>query len=207
MRLIWIGWISLLGACSSSPSQFGGAIDFSGVGGSVDAALHGPPQLNLDQGGLPPADLGTPGSGDLAVSPADLAVPSKVQSTLTFAGCGVDLSSDVVVVQNGVSMAVSRTTSPFSSLQLALGAQTGTVVLSSMQRIQTGMVVNAIAGSTWTNISSQTPDPISGTLVIHTYDQSAGIIDVEFHAARLQNPSDLSFCVVDGRIQTSGLSF
>ncbi|MFK8003318.1 MAG: hypothetical protein AB8H86_27355 [Polyangiales bacterium] len=162
------------------------------------------------------ADAGTTdaGSDDAALPGAD--VPSLAMVELSFAGCAPDLSGDVVVVRNAESIAISSTgAGSFGSIQLALQDQRGSVALGTQHRVDTGAVINVVSGTTWTNIamdsagvlSGEVADPIGGTLSVDNYDESAGMIDVTFSGVTLQNPSDGSVCQIDGRLQTSGLSF
>lgn len=181
-----------LSACGWTASGGGAGSDGSPAGGDL-----APTPL--------PGD-GAMGGDDLG-DPPDLTSPSKAQVDLVFQGCPVDLTGHVVVVANTDSIAVSRTDQPFSSLQLDLKDLTGKVQLSTAQRVQTGMVVNAIAGTTWTNISSDEVDPISGTLTIHQYDRAAGLMDLDFTQVVLQNPSTRTLCTISGTLKTTGLSF
>jgi hypothetical protein len=204
-----IGILALLGACNGAgaPSQPTGGMGAElGAGSDRDGGV-------LPDGAQPAHDLA---GGDLTVLPgtADLAGPNtpdlaagRVQSTLSFSGCAVDLTGMVVVAANNDSIAVSNVGSPFSSLQVALGALTGPQVLSTAARVANGLVVNAIAGTTWTNISSDMPDPIHGTLTINAYDLGTGVLDLKFADVTLQNVEDKSLCVVNGTLKTSGKSF
>ena len=143
-------------------------------------------------------------------APAGDASPdaSRANVSITFQGCAVNLTSSVVVVADAKSIAVSRTGQPFSSLQLDLKNLTGSVALSTAQRIATHAVVNATDPTgTWTNISSQTPDPIGGTLIVRGYDLATGVVDVEFVSVRLQNLSDKTMCTLNGTLTTTGKSF
>ena len=99
-----------------------------------------------------------------------------------------------------------------ASLQFDLRGQSGTIPLSSNHRVQTGLVVNLVTWSTWTNIAQDSavftgmaPDPISGTLVVHAWDPAAGISDIELRGVTIQNVSDRSLCTLNGRAQTSRL--
>ena len=48
---------------------------------------------------------------------------------------------------------------------------------------------------------------IEGTIVVNDYQEQAGIIDLELVGVVLQNPSDQTFCTIDGTIVTTGVSF
>ena len=180
--------------------------------------------------GRPDADVGmdapdSPTDGSADVSSADVmldtpfdvlqdtevdaTIESRAMVSIAFSGCTPDFSGDVVVVENGSSIAVSATQRGVltGSVQLALQDERGPLELSTQHRIDSGAVINVVTSSTWTNISSDSPDPISGTLVVNTYDQSGGIVDLLFQGVVLQNPSTGTLCELNGSLTTSGLSF
>jgi len=156
----------------------GGGID--GGGGGVD-------------GGMPLADVG-----------------------LTFSGCSPDFGGQTVVVSSSDSIAVTsvRGSTLVGSIQLALEDPVGTVDLSTQHRVDTGTVINLVIDTSWTNIAMDSAgvlggtvtDPIGGQLVIRQYDEAAGLVDVQFNAVTLQNPSTGTVCQIDGQLQTFGLS-
>lgn len=175
-------------------------------GGGGDGGSPGVDAAGLDAAGG--SDAALDAGGDAGMSLADVG--------LTFSGgCSPDFSGDLVVIRNTQSIAVSASSPLTGSIQLALEDPLGTVAISTQHRVDSGSVINVIAGSTWTNIalesagvlSGSLPDPIGGTLEIRTYDEVAGMVDVSFDAVTLQNPSDGSVCQVDGRLRTFGLSF
>ena len=172
-----------------------------------------------DSGG---ADVGAGDSGGSDAGPATDAGPTEPDAgaglaiiELSFAGCLPDLSGDVIVTSNDESIAITSTAGSFGSIQLALQDERGNVSLSSQHRVDTGAVINIIAGTTWTNmamnfsgvVNGDIPDPIVGSLDVAVYDESAGMIDVTFNGATFQNPSDGSICQINGRLRTRGLSF
>lgn len=148
-------------------------------------------------------DLATSGSGDLATSQG----PSV---GLTFSGCSPNFSGPLVAAAGNGSMVIASQTAPAQGeVQLHLTETSGTIVLSTMEREQTGDVVNVIAGSTWTNTRTSWggSDPISGTITIHAYDEDTAKCDLTFHAVTLQNIEDNSICQVDGTLVSTGSSF
>ncbi|MCB9602174.1 MAG: hypothetical protein H6722_14095 [Sandaracinus sp.] len=161
-------------------------------------------------------DAGTP-SGEDGGTPGSDAGTSNARVDLTFSGCTPSFDENVVVVRNGESVAVSATSGGglTGSVQVALDGLSGTQMLSSRHRVDTGAVINVIVGTTWTNLardsgpvlSGGAPDPIGGTLRIDAYDRGAAILDLTFVGVTLQNPSDGMVCRVDGRLQTFGPSF
>lgn len=164
---------------------------------------------SVEDGGEPARDGGG-GTVDGGAPDADVDV--------TFGGgCGPDFSGDVVVVRNAESIAVSATSGGAlgGSIQLALQDERGRVELSTQHRVDTGAVVNVVAGTTWTNIARDSgavlgegaPDPIGGALQVDRYDEAAGEVDVRFEAVTLQNPSDGTICTLNGRLRTYRLSF
>lgn len=134
---------------------------------------------------------------------------SKANIMLTFGGsCAPDFSGKVIVATNADSIAVTTAQSPLSSIQLSLHETAGSIQLSTPQRVATGDVINVIASSTtWTNASTMMPDTIKGTVVINHYDQTAGIIDLDFTGVVLENVQDHSLCNVDGSLVTTGKDF
>ena len=56
-------------------------------------------------------------------------------------------------------------------------------------------------------LSEGAPDPIGGSLVVRTYDEAAGMIDMDFVGVTLQNPSDGTVCTINGTLETYRLSF
>jgi len=181
-------------------------------GGSIGDA--GPPR---DAG--PRVDAGSvdAGSVDAGSSGVDGGPPAADIDLSFGGGCAPDFSGDVVVVRNASSIAVSATRAGAltGSVQLDLMDAPGTLELSSRHRVDSGSVVNVITTTTWTNLAMDSAgvlggtvaDPIGGSLQVDTYDEAAGRLDVRFVGVTLQNPSDGSLCTVDGRLETSRLSF
>lgn len=192
----------LLGCDDGRPSTVDG-----GGGGGTDAGS------SADGGGG-----GTDGGGGTTDGGGGTdAGPPAAEVGLTFSGCAPDFGGDVVVVRNPESIAVSSTRGGAltGSLQLALEDPPGTVNLSTQHRIDSGSVINLVIDTTWTNIAMDSAgvlggtvtDPIGGQLVIRTYDEAAGMVDIDFVGVTLQNPSTGSICRIDGRLQTFRLSF
>lgn len=151
-----------------------------------------------------------PSSPD-AAAPPDSGPPSAdIQITTT---CGADFGGDPVVSHNGsIAVGSMRGFTLAASLQFDFRGQSGVIALGTRHRIDTGLVVNLVMQSTWTNLSQDTqvitgmrPDTIGGTLNLRSYDGLRGVMDVELTNVRLQNPSDLSFCTVNGRIRSTRL--
>ncbi|MBK6684976.1 MAG: hypothetical protein IPG45_10965 [Deltaproteobacteria bacterium] len=176
----------------------------SGDGGAQD--LGGP-----DLGGVDGSvDLGFPDAG----GHADAAPVPPAGEVLVTTNCGADFGGEIVVSFNG-SFGVGSLRGGFqlvSSLQFDLAGQSGTITLGTQHRIQTGLVVNLVIGSTWTNLSQDVdvitgalPDTITGTLVVHDYRPQVGVVAIDLVNVRLQNASDLSFCTLNGTVRTSRL--
>jgi hypothetical protein len=145
----------------------------------------------------------TSGSGQSTGSGMD-----EATINLTFTGCSPSFDGDLVVVSNQESVAISTTVAPISSLQFDLHQTSGTIQVSTAQRIATGDVINLVTdNSTWTNISSQMPDPISGTLTITTYEEQAGVLDLTFDGVVLENVQGMGLCTIDGTVTSTGTSF
>lgn len=175
------------------------------LGHSADGAA--PDQGPRDAGFL---DLGVgDGGGQADATPAPPA-----GEVLVTTNCGADFGGEIVVSFNG-SFGVGSLRGGFqlvSSLQFDLAGQSGAITLGTQHRIQTGLVVNLVIGSTWTNLSQDVdvitgaaPDTISGTLVVHDYQPQVGVVAIDLVNVRLQNASDLSFCTLNGTVRTTRL--
>lgn len=175
----------------ASPADGGGWVQDGGVGQDVP----------------PPFDAGAP--VDAGPPP-----PPPAGTVAVNTSCGADFGGEIVVSFNG-SFGVGALRNGFqlvSSLQFDLAGQSGTITLGTQHRIQTGLVVNLVIGSTWTNLSQDVdvitgaqPDTIGGQLVVHNYQPQAGIVDIDLVNVRLQNASDLSFCTLNGNVSTNRL--
>lgn len=199
LALLW-----LIGCGDDRPSGTDG-----GGGGGADAGPGSDAGGGEADGGGEGLDGGGGGTD---------AGPPAAEVGLTFSGdCAPDFGGDVVVVRNTDSIAVSSTRGGalVGSIQLALEDGPGTVNLSTQHRIDSGSVINVIVDTTWTNIAMDSAgvlggtvtDPIGGQLTIRAYDEAAGMVDIDFAAVTLQNPSTGSICQIDGRLQTFRLSF
>lgn len=201
-RTCSLALLALLLALGCDDMRTPGPDGGGGDGGSPSIDAAGVDAAGIDAGA---GDAG--GGADAGMSLADVG--------LTFSGCAPDFSGPLVVLRNTTSIAVSAASPLTGSIQLALEDPPGTVAISTQHRIDSGSVINVIAGSTWTNIalnsadvlSGAIADPIGGTVEIRTYDEAAGMVDVSFDAVTLQSASDGSICQVDGRLRTFGLSF
>ena len=184
--------------------------------GPLDAGFSGPADVGPSDAGLSgPIDAGFSGPADTGpVVPADAgSAPPAGSVVLSTSGCSADFSGDIVVGYNG-SLGIASLSGPTltASLQFDLRGQGGTIPLSSNHRVQTGLVVNLVTWSTWTNLAQDSavftgmaPDPITGTLVVHAWDPAAGIADIELRGVTIQNVSDRSLCTLNGRAQSSRL--
>ena len=195
MRAILITTL-LLAACN----------DGRGVGTNdgLDLGFH-------PDGGV--ADLN--GSTHDGSADTDLALPSFFDAAmnsgpsigLSFGGCSPDFSANVIVVTNSDSMAVTRSDNPLEGqIQLHL-TSSGTVPISTQERVDNGDIINLIDGTTYTNISTADPDPITGTLTINSYDEPAGIADLYFNNVVVENVSTHALCTINGSLKSSGKTF
>jgi hypothetical protein len=177
------------------------------AGAPIDASEHRDAAASLDAGA--PLDAGARPD---ATAPPDAGPPAGTVSLVT-SGCNADFGGDLVVSFNGsIAVGSLRGSSLAASLQFDLQGQSGFIELSSQHRIQTGLVINLVTWSTWTNlaqdpdaITGQIPDPISGALLVRAYDPARGVMDIELQSVTIQNVSDLSFCTLDGRVETTRL--
>lgn len=196
-----------------------------GLGIEPDAAsLDGGPFDDGVRDGGADRDLGMSGGAD-AATPLDAAVDAAVDAGVApdsgppsadlqlSTSCGADFGGDPIVSHNGsIAVGSLRGFMLAASLQFDFRGQTGVIRLGTRHRIDTGLVVNLVTQSTWTNLSQDSavvtgmaPDTIGGTLNLRSYDGPRGIMDVELIDVRLQNPSDRSFCVLNGRVRTTRL--
>jgi len=166
-----------------------------------------PRDAGLPRDSGPPADSGVPVDAGLPDSG-----PPAGQVNLTFSGCSPDFGGDIVVSYNG-SLAVGSLgaggSTLLASLQFDLGGYRNSLPLSTQHRIDTGVVVNLVAPTTWTNIAQDSrvytgeiPDPISGVLTVNSYTPAQGITDISFSNVTLQNVVDDSLCTINGTITT-----
>ena len=200
------------GADAGLGAEAGIDVDAAGLdsGGGGDGAVpdRGAVDVGFVDVGFP--DLGFPDAG----GHADAAPVPPAGEVAVTTNCGADFGGEIVVSFNG-SFGVGSLRGGFqlvSSLQFDLAGQGGTITLGTQHRIQTGLVVNLVIGSTWTNLSQDVdvitgavPDTISGTLVVHDYRPQVGVVAIDLVNVRLQNASDLSFCTLNGTVRTSRL--
>jgi hypothetical protein len=186
-----------------SPAGSGG----SGGGGGTPASSSASGSSGAAGGGS--SASGTSGSSAVTAT-ASTASGGDDEATIDiqFGGsCAPDFSGDLVVAANADSVAVTSVEGTFSSIQFDLHQSSGSIDLSTAQRVRTGDVINLTIATTWTNISSDAVDPIAGTLVINDYQEQAGILDLAFQGVVLQNPSDGTLCTLDGTLVATGTSF
>ena len=132
--------------------------------------------------------------------------------TLTASGdCSPDFGGTISVATNSDSLAVYSQNGggTDSSIQVSLQSATGLQTLSTQHRVDTGIVINLIDdGTTWTNIASFQPDPVTGTMNIVENAQSEGRVDLVFSGATLVlTGTQPSYCVLSGTVQTYGPYF
>lgn len=146
------------------------------------------------------------GGGDGNGSGIDAREVAMVE--LTFGGaCTPSFAGPLVVAANAESVAITSTGIVFESIQFDLKMTSGTIALSTAERIANGTVINLIQQTTWTNISSDQVDPIAGTIAVNDYQEQAGIVDLVLTGVVLQDPGDLSLCMIDGTVVSTGTSF
>ncbi len=130
---------------------------------------------------------------------------------VTLSGCEIDLGGTVVVSYNGslgVASVYDGGASLSGSFQFDLDGA-GTMQLSTQHRIDTGNVINMVEidQGTWTNLDADAlsggVDTIGGTLVVNTWDPTAGVADIEFQSVSLLNVVDGNVCTIDGTIVTT----
>ena len=141
--------------------------------------------------------------------------PSKAQVQLTYSGCHPSFAGNVYVIHSGGVLTVSAVQGSLTgSLQLDLKGQVGSIALSSKHRQQTGVIVNLIDGTTYTNLTTDTlyyqgkkPDPIGGTLFVKQWQPASGLAEIGFIGVTLENVSTHALCTVNGTLKTTGLTF
>ena len=213
ISMIAVGALTL-GACSSSGT--------SGVdaprGASIDAAAH-----RIDGNPLAPdANHATPDAHHTTQVDAG----SDAVSHLTFSGCSPDMTDLVVTTntQSFDSIGVTNGSAPLNgSVTVALTDSTPrTASISTTERTQNSddIVLNVSAGGVYyTNLcysgggcsyNAQTQsydnDPITGSLVITSYDPPSGVLDVQFESVVLQGIESADLCTVNGRLQAFRLT-
>ncbi|MEC7524688.1 MAG: protein kinase [Myxococcota bacterium] len=153
-------------------------------------------------------------------SPLQPSNPRDPQIDLTFSGtCDPVFQGRRMVTGNAgtVSVLAMNGSTMTGSLQLALPASVrGTQQLSTQHRMDTQAVVNMMVGqSIWTNMTmdlmavrnGRIPDPVSGTMIVHQFDDELATVDIEFRNASLQNMRDGSSCTINGRLRTNGTTY
>ena len=216
-----IGILGMLAGCSDSSSS--GA---SGAGADADIAdrLDFFPDLGLSDaadpvvdagvdGGAEPEDIGFFDAGPMDADTTDGGFPSA-SVNLAFVGpCQPDFSGTMTVT-GGTGLTVSSLQGGQlqASLQVDLGSATGAQIISTRGRLETGLAINLVTGSTWTNastdpevIAGNAPDPVEGTLLITAYSPMFGVADLTFIGVVLANTDDGSLCTINGTLTTERL--
>lgn len=92
----------------------------------------------------------------------------------------------------------------------------GTLPLSTQGRIDEpeGLVHIMVGQTLWMNMAADTaavmqggPDPISGQILVRSFNGSGARCDVTFQNAVLQNMEDASLCTINGTLRTNGAVF
>lgn len=93
---------------------------------------------------------------------------------------------------------------------------TGTIRISTQNRIDTQTVINVMAGQElWTNMTMDTvavargriEDPIRGHLTVTQFDPELAVADLTFQDVTLQSLRDGSLCTLNGRLRTAGVTY
>ena len=157
---------------------------------------------------------------------AQIDAGSDAVSHLTFTGCSPDMSNLVVTtnVQSFDSIGVTNGSAPLDgSVTVALTDNTPrTASISTTERTQNSndIVLNVSAGGVYyTNLcfqgggcsynpqtQSYDNDPISGSLVITSYDPPNGVLNVQFESVVLQGIQSADLCTVNGSLQAFRLT-
>jgi hypothetical protein len=168
-----------------------GAVEEEDAGSRLDAGS------GADTSAAGPGDAadGTGGGGAATVN-------------LTFAGCSPDFSGTIYVVYNNGTFAVDSLTasSITGAFELVLNGMLGPVTIDTANRESSGLVIDLVVDTTYTNVSSDTPDPISGTLTINADDPANGVVDLGFDEVVLQDPESGNLCTVNGTLVTTRLN-
>ncbi len=219
-RISWLLLLLLAIACGDDDSVTldGGASDSSVEdaaaedASSIEDATTGDAMTvdsGVDDAG---EDVGAEDSG----GEEDAGSPPAAEIGLSFSGgCAPMFDGDISIVYSGGNLGISSVSGAglTGSIQLSMDGASGTIALSSMHRVDSGQVVNVIAGTTWSNlamdyagvVSGTIEDPIQGSIVVNEYAASEGRIDLEFVGVQLQNPGDGSLCSIEGTLVTSRL--
>ena len=139
--------------------------------------------------------------------------PSSVLN-LTFEGpCAPDFGGDRTVAFAGVlSISAVRQGLLQAVLQFDLASASGAQIISTRNRLETGLAINLITSTTWTNASSDpaviagdAPDPVGGTLLIGEYAPETGVSDLTLVNVSLVEPTTDAVCTINGTVTTTRL--
>ncbi|HBQ13205.1 MAG: serine/threonine-protein kinase [Sandaracinaceae bacterium] len=208
MKIAIVALVALLGL--GLLTVVGGGVAWFALSGSDDA------------GGGGATGGGTTGGGGIlgGGNPLQPSNPRDPQIDLTFTGtCNPRFDARRMVTGSADSVNVMSSSAGglTGSVQLYFPNDvTGTVQLSTQQRMDTQSAINVMVGqSIWTNMTmdvmavrnGRIPDPVSGTLVVHSFDAELATVDLEFRNVNLQNMRDGSICTMNGRLRTSGTTY
>jgi TPR repeat protein len=141
-----------------------------------------------------------------AICRGAVAAPHPAHVELTTSGCTVPGLGQPHVI-GGAQVAISDA-SVGSSVTVILDQIEPRMTVSSPAWIagRVRLIIMTTTGI-YMNLSSSTPDPVHGTLVVHRYQPDTGYLDVELEAVTLQDERSGQLCVVSGHVVTSGRDF
>ncbi|MFK7989648.1 MAG: serine/threonine protein kinase [Sandaracinaceae bacterium] len=180
----------------------GGAYLIFGGSGSSTAPTGGGTTPVFGGGNSPAAD--DPTDPDIDITFSDSCQPS-------FTGRRM-----VIASADSISVTSTNMAGLTGSIALSLNGQTGTVPISTNARIQNQVAINIMAGQQlWTNmamdasgvIQGHTTDPISGQIVVTSFNSRSGVADLTFQNVTLQDMRAGTRCVLNGRLQTYGQTY
>jgi serine/threonine-protein kinase len=206
VALLGLGGLVVFGALAALFLLRGGGDEEGGSG-----VVAGP---SAGGSGLGPVTGGGPGASGASDNPRDPNIG------LTFSGaCSptfgarrmVTGSADVInVISSGMGGVTGSVMMSFPNVS------TGTIRISSEQRMETQSAINVMVGQQiWTNLTmdvvavrnGRIEDPVRGRLTIAEFDPALAVADVTFHDVTLQNVRTGSLCTIDGRLQTFGTTY
>ncbi len=200
--LIAVLFLAVLGV-GGAIYAFSGDDDSGGGGGGGGGG--GNPITNLGGGG------GVLGGGNDNPRDPDIDV--------TFSGtCTPRFNARRMVTGGGgnVNVMSSNMAGLTGAIYMGFPNGTGTVQLSTQQRMDTQTVINVMVGQAiWTNMTmdvvavraGRIPDPVSGTVTVREFDSELARADVTFTNVNLQSVRDGSICTLNGRLQTRGTTY
>ena len=145
--------------------------------------------------------------------------PRDPDIELTFSGaCSPTWSGRRMVTGGPDSLNVMSSTlgGLTGSIMMNFPNETGTIQLSTEHRTRTQSAINVMVGQAlWTNMTmdlmavrrGRIPDPVSGTVILHSFDSELATADIEFQNVNLQSMRDGTICTVNGRLRTYGTTY